>query len=264
MEKDGSRLDASASINTLVVNGGDAGGAYPYQVYLERNGQFVCGGVVYNKDFVLTAAHCVDAAGSYSVTCGVTDRSSGGGQTRGVSSITQNPGYTYVNSAPQNNIAVLGLASSLNLDSSCSAASFDSNANANYEGRSIDITGFGFTSGGGSPSNSLQKAEMRGMSNADCSTAWGSRVNTATAICLDSINGASACNGDSGGPASDGSNVVGLASFGAEGCGSSKPNVYTRVAAFKDFISGVADPHVALALALAAYGEESHASHLRL
>ncbi|KAG7197997.1 hypothetical protein KM043_016222 [Ampulex compressa] len=61
----GLALVNAAALNKLrsrIVNGEDAApGEIPYQVSLQviRTGQHFCGGAILNKDYVITAAHCV-------------------------------------------------------------------------------------------------------------------------------------------------------------------------------------------------------------
>ena len=44
-----------------IVGGQDADvNEYPWQIRLEYNGAFYCGGSIINKKTVLTAAHCID------------------------------------------------------------------------------------------------------------------------------------------------------------------------------------------------------------
>lgn len=61
-------------LDKRIVNGRKARvNEFPWQVYLERSNQFICGGSIIRPDWILTAAHCVRQqpfANRYKVTVG--------------------------------------------------------------------------------------------------------------------------------------------------------------------------------------------------
>lgn len=64
-----------SELKPRVVNGKNADKhEWPFQVYITRSGQFICGGSIIKRNWVLTAAHCVKPqpqAYKYRVTVGM-------------------------------------------------------------------------------------------------------------------------------------------------------------------------------------------------
>ena len=57
----GQRSPNINNIGPYIINGQWAArGAWPWQIMLKLNGGFICGGVVLNSRWILTAAHCVE------------------------------------------------------------------------------------------------------------------------------------------------------------------------------------------------------------
>ena len=56
-----SLLDCStAPLSTKIVGGSDASvGSWPWQVSMHFQGNFICGGTLIHREWVLTAAHCM-------------------------------------------------------------------------------------------------------------------------------------------------------------------------------------------------------------
>lgn len=49
----------TTSLRRRIVGGNSASfGSWPWQVALYREGEFQCGGVIINENWLLTAAHC--------------------------------------------------------------------------------------------------------------------------------------------------------------------------------------------------------------
>ncbi|PVD33642.1 hypothetical protein C0Q70_04900 [Pomacea canaliculata] len=181
-----------AEIDNYIVNGYVVNpiNSFPWQLSLQRDGSHICGAVVYNNNFALTAAHCVAGVAAYSPST----------------------------SGFPNDIAVLALSPSLTLDRYCQPPNLPSPSD--YAGQSAVITGWGRLYGGGTEPSRLKRGDVEVLSNTKCRTYFGNTISAAYHICVkdlgDRIYGG--CNGDSGGPASVGNTVVGLASFVASGC----------------------------------------------
>ncbi|KAJ8926765.1 hypothetical protein NQ314_020883 [Rhamnusium bicolor] len=55
-------------------------------------------------------------------------------------------------------------------------------------------------------------------------------------ICISGAQGSGTCNGDSGGPLMSGNRLIGIASFGAQGCLRGYPSGFTRVEYYLDWL----------------------------
>merc|ERR1712198_530193 len=210
-----------------VAGGREAGiGEWPWQIQLKyfppgsQGGSHNCGGSILNKDWILTAAHCLMHSKdnrNYKVYVGQHNVNRPGPYTRTlrVSRLIQHPKYTY-GVAPYD-IALVKVASPINSNSAVVSPACLPKDDKNYEGQFCFISGWGFTM----KSSTDQWDEMH--------YCFGNgRVNS--------------CQGDSGGPLScldsDGYyKVVGLASWGHSNCRTpGAPSIYTRVGGFNDWI----------------------------
>jgi len=89
----------------------------------------------------------------------------------------------------------------------------------------------------------LRKVGLEIMDNSNCNAAF-TAVNVTiedTQLCTcgyDSLAGlVGACYGDSGGPLTVGSTLVGLVSFGYSDCEAGFPTVFTRISHYRDWIA---------------------------
>ncbi len=114
-------------------------------------------------------------------------------------------------------------------------------------GASANVSGWGiFTTGGSSLSRYLRQAQLDVLSNANCENEWGNEgLITSGMICAIHKPSPSrlVCSGDSGGPLEFGGKQIGIVSFGSVAsdgttCTTDAASVFTRVSAYKDFITG--------------------------
>lgn len=239
-------------------------GEFPFQVRLNirsRRGSGICGGVILDKDHILTAAHCMTACVSQHLTTATIEntgvhatigdhsiRSNDGEVEIDIEKITPHEKYDACNFyANDHDIAVIKTSKPIeyrftadgygSINRPCMPAS-----DATYkEGENVVVSGWGVTrENSGSLSNILRYVQVPVVNITRCQETYGTRV-TNDHICAGyQSGGKDSCQGDSGGPlvrvVDNRYELVGIVSFGY-GCGQpGAPGVYTRVASYVDWI----------------------------
>jgi len=225
-----------------VVGGGRAAqGEFPWVVRLSMG----CGGALYSRQVVLTAAHCVAGTGantSITATAGVVDLQSSKATKVSSTFVFQAPGFDENTMA--NDWALIKLAKPVNLPTLpiTHTTAFDSGT--------FTIMGWGATSEGGGQQRFLRKAQVPFVDDGICGTNYRNKGDTfidSDMICagLVTAGGIDTCQGDSGGPMVRKDNAghfteVGIVSWG-EGCAEPKfPGVYSQVSTFAPAIDQAA------------------------
>ena len=232
--------------NQEKILGGRNAKAPAWMVSILRNGDIHCGGTLIHKDWVLTAAHCVDIFDKSELTVCVGKNKLSQCRARDKSAISQvkyHRRWNNQNLRGGHDIAVLKLARSFpNRNVSPLARRGDEPAS----GRKVRALGWGVSdySKADVTPNRLQRIDLPFISHADCSPIFGGLNNTL--VCVDTRGEAgqiarrSVCNGDSGGPIHFNGIQVGLVSFGIVNeqrqCTADGPNVFTRISSFSSWI----------------------------
>uniref|UniRef100_A0A0A1XPW6 Serine protease SP24D n=1 Tax=Zeugodacus cucurbitae TaxID=28588 RepID=A0A0A1XPW6_ZEUCU len=227
-----------------IVGGEDAAeGAFPYQISLRFQDSHVCGGSIISTNFVLTAAHCVgdeDEDGNYfvypasyfSIRAGATNRLYGGVVTK-VSNIVVNENYGDF----LHDLALLTLETPLIFSNNIQPIPL---ASAEVPtGDRVIISGWGNTATNSFAPNKLQWNTVQALSKLSCFTKIG--MASDALLCLGHPENNGACFGDSGGPAAYQGELVGVASFVVNGCGSDSPDGYAKVFNHLDWIKEHSD-----------------------
>ncbi len=226
-------------------------GEQPWQAFLSvttLEGGFICGGSLIDKEWILTAAHCVFGftgdkvnASDIEVILGRENLNTTTGEVLGVSEIIVHSQYD--SQTFDFDIALLKLSST----SQQTPIILDNASNSLVNvGTLARVRGWGLTSDGGNSSNILLQTDVPLISNASCIEKYaaigvGSITNNMLCAGFDA-GGKDACQGDSGGPltvlSSSGNWVqVGIVSNGIGCAVANQPGIYTRVANFDTFIS---------------------------
>ncbi|MGX1915739.1 S1 family peptidase [Streptomyces phaeochromogenes] len=228
---------ASAAPQPIVGGSTTTAAAYPYvmQITDSSQNQF-CGGTLVSATKVVTAAHCMvdETTSSVRVVGGRTYRNGTNGTVSRVSNIWIHP--SYVDAEQGDDVAVLTLSTSMPYTPISYVSS--SETSVYTAGTTARILGWGTTSSGGSSSNQLRTATVPTVSNATCSSAYGSSYISSDMVCAGyTSGGVDTCQGDSGGPLIIGGKLAGITSWGY-GCADAEyPGVYTRLTTFSSLVT---------------------------
>ena len=233
---------------------------FPWQVAVLNRvspGRVVlCGGSLIEREWVLTAAHCVTRGASatlwprqqFEVRHGATNwRESDEATASGVAEIHMHPGYDG-DVTRGNDIALLRLSRPIEDTRYAVLPKEDAAAQFVIPGACSVVTGWGHTREGddSSGADQLQAASLAILDQRECRQAYGASRISAGEVCAGLPGGGrDSCQGDSGGPLvveglGPGHHVLaGVVSWG-EGCGrAGKPGVYARVAHYMPWIRRV-------------------------
>uniref|UniRef100_A0A673AQQ3 Serine protease 56 n=1 Tax=Sphaeramia orbicularis TaxID=375764 RepID=A0A673AQQ3_9TELE len=220
-------------------------GSWPWLVNLKLDGGLMCGGVLVDSSWVVTAAHCFAGSRSESYWTAVVGefditKTDPDEQVLKVNRIIPHPKFNP--KTFNNDIALVELTSPVVLSEHVTPVCLPSGMEP-PTGSPCLVAGWGTLYENGPSADVVMEAKVPLLPQSTCKSAFGKEEVTNTMLCAGYLSGGiDSCQGDSGGPLiyqdriSGRFQLYGITSWG-DGCGEKgKPGVYTRVSAFSDWI----------------------------
>ncbi|XP_035861515.1 serine protease 56 isoform X2 [Sander lucioperca] len=220
-------------------------GSWPWLVNLQLDGGLMCGGVLVDSSWVVTAAHCFAGSRSESYWTAVVGefditKTDPDEQLLKVNRVIPHPKFNP--KTFNNDIALVELTSPVVLSSRVTPVCLPSGMEP-PTGSPCLVAGWGSLYEDGPSADVVMEAKVPLLPQSTCKSALGKELVTNTMLCAGYLSGGiDSCQGDSGGPLiyqdriSGRFQLYGITSWG-DGCGEKgKPGVYTRVSAFSDWI----------------------------
>jgi len=226
------------SIEEAIIGGETATPAeFPTVVALENGpGNWFCTGTLIDKDWVLTAAHCIDGETAAGMKIRFDDANindTTGGKVVAVAELHGHPSYDGI--AWNNDIALVKLAESVT-DREVTPIHREPVAAAT----SVTEVGYGDADNNGGGAGLLRKLITP---TVDCTMANDPEISGANLVCFNGADGTASCYGDSGGPAfitlAGKLRVAGITSGGTDDICTAGWDLYTSVAGELAFIDAV-------------------------
>ncbi|KAM4727488.1 uncharacterized protein prss56 [Anableps anableps] len=241
-----SRVPNITQPRSRIVGGSPAPlGSWPWLVNLQLNGELMCGGVLVDSSWVVTAAHCFAGSRSESYWTAVVGefditKKDPDEQVLKVNRIIQHPKFNP--KTFNNDIAMVELTSPVVLSEHVTPVCLPSGVDP-PTGSPCLVAGWGSLYEDGPSADVVMEAKVPLLPQSTCKSALGKELVTNTMLCAGYLSGGiDSCQGDSGGPliyqdqTSGRFQLFGITSWG-DGCGEKgKPGVYTRVSAFSDWV----------------------------
>ncbi|XP_034101567.2 hypodermin-A-like isoform X1 [Drosophila albomicans] len=210
--------------------------AIPWQVSVQKLGRHHCGGVIYSKNIIITAAHCFfDKNGNildleiFDVRVGSNTSEDGGSVIKVDKRIVHDRYSRYP--ITQYDIALILLSSPLQMGPTVKAIPLAESVP--NEGAAVLVSGWGQTETE-LDSKYLKSVYVNIVNREECARIDGVLIKAT--ICAGSP-WKDSCGGDSGGPLTYRGKLVGIVSFGSRNCGTpGQPAVYTDVVELRKWI----------------------------
>ncbi|KAL7305739.1 hypothetical protein TKK_0001990 [Trichogramma kaykai] len=237
------------SAKEYVVNGENAKiGERPFQISLQEGSSHFCGGSIINKNYVLTASHCVsllkdDAVSNIRIVAG-TILHKKPGSVHKIEKIIMHEGYNPSDSY-RNDIALIKVVEPFKFSVETRPVPLPKQHESTRPGSRATLSGWGYLHLNGGIPDILQKVNIVVADQNKCREAIDSAERGFTIyptnICaFNPRRRQGQCSGDSGGPLTVDGKLVGVVSWSYKDsdCASTiYPGVYTRVAEYVDWIN---------------------------
>uniref|UniRef100_A0A3B4FF76 Granzyme B-like n=1 Tax=Pundamilia nyererei TaxID=303518 RepID=A0A3B4FF76_9CICH len=210
----------------------------PYMVSVQYRGVHSCGGILIQRDFVLTAAHCKYTWGSCTVVLGAHDitKKERTQQRIEVDEYFAHPGFT---GNLNNDIMLLKLKKNATLNKYVRTIGLPKKNGETPANIKCAVAGWGLTRANGSRSSVLKEATEKMQFSTECKHIWQKHFNSGHMICTKfTRRDGGVCQGDSGGPLICNTKPQGITAFiWGEDCNNPQyPHVYTKVSSFIPWI----------------------------
>ncbi|XP_033728734.1 trypsin beta-like [Pecten maximus] len=221
--------------SSRIINGDDVQiDNYPWQASLQFGSSHICGAAVVSSKVAITAAHCLNPnaqPNAYNIRVGSTLYSGSQGTVIPVDNFIIHEAYDGNTGGFPNDIAILLFSEDITGTNKATAVPIPTD-DSTFAGSKCQITGWGITESGGI-SDVLQKADTTVLTRSVCRSKWGNSILSSHVCVFNEDNGA--CNGDSGGPLTCSGTLVGVTSWGINGCDTGYyPSVYTRISSYRE------------------------------
>ncbi|KAG8515232.1 Transmembrane protease serine 11E, partial [Galemys pyrenaicus] len=240
----GTRRNKTSRESLRIIGGTEVEeGEWPWQASLQWDGAHRCGATLINCTWLVSAAHCFRIyknAARWTASFGVTIKPPK--MKRSVRRIIVHEKYKYP--SHDYDIALVELTSRVPYTNVVHRVCLPEASHEFQPGDEMFVTGFGALENDGYSQNNLRQVQVDFIDTKTCNEpqVYNDAI-TPRMLCAGSLKGKrDACQGDSGGPlvspdARDIWYLAGIVSWGDE-CGQpNKPGVYTKVTAFRDWIT---------------------------
>ncbi|XP_034663812.1 chymotrypsin-2 [Drosophila subobscura] len=229
------RLDRKLSHNRIVGGQEAAEGAAPYQVSIQTVWQtHICGGVILDKEWILTAGHCALDYGisDIRIVVGTNNRLEPGQllvPDEALVHCLYDVPHLY-----NNDIGLIHVNESIIMNERTQAVQLSSEQPP--AGATVTLTGWGAPESSFPTVERLQTLNLTIIGHEECREAWDYHTGIDIGhICTLTRAGEGACSGDSGGPIMWEGKLVGLVNWGRP-CGVGLPDMYANTVYYQDWI----------------------------
>ncbi|KAK2579375.1 hypothetical protein KPH14_003239 [Odynerus spinipes] len=232
-------LATAARIDPRIVGGATTTiNAHPYQVSIIYKNKLLCGGSIISKQWILTAAHCIDSVTPQmiSVRIGSSYYAKGGTLITNIAQVI--PHNLYDDRTFDYDVGLIKLAMELILTSTVNTVKLPAVSVTVPTGVKAVVTGWGKTETSDT-SDVLQALLVPTIDEQKCSDIFrkSSRRITERMMCAGYLTGGKdACQSDSGGPLVYNNEQIGIVSWGMKCATKDYPGVYTKVSVIRKWI----------------------------